>query len=244
MARKAAHLEMVGGKPPRQHMWEAVRANRDGFTRYQIARKSNQDDGAVKQYLTALHKGGFIAPVREFERAEEVVWQLLNDIGVEAPNLNRKGLPTKEGLATEAIWRTLRILGEVSAEEVATYAATSGCSIAPGTVDRYCADLLRAGYLARHSGRYQLLPRRYTGPKPPIVQRRVDRQVYDPNLDKVVWTPPADEVQPEPAELTWLRIENERLRTLLGEWLGIDDWSDELLASANLVERTRQAVQP
>lgn len=244
MARKAAHLEMVGGKAPRQYMWEAIRANHEGFTRYQIARKSNQDDSAVKQYLTALHKGGFIAPVREFERAEEVVWHLCNDIGVEAPSLNSKGLPTKEGLATEAIWRTLRILGEVSPEEVTTYAATSGCSIAPGTVERYCADLQRAGYLVRHSGRFQLLPRRYTGPKPPIVQRRVDRQVYDPNLDKVVWTPPADEVQPEPAELTWLRIENERLRNLLGEWLGIDDWSDALIANANLVEQTRQAVQP
>ncbi|HBO5414871.1 TPA: hypothetical protein L5Z93_006625, partial [Pseudomonas aeruginosa] len=28
----------------------------------------------------------------------------------------------------------------------------------------------------------------YTGPRPPIVQRETRRQVYDPNLDQVMWS--------------------------------------------------------
>lgn len=198
-------------------MWEAIRANRAGFTQYQIARSSNQDDSAVKSYLGSLRKGGYIAPVRTFKRLEEVTYHLIKDNGVEAPNLNVNGQPTRVGLATKAIWRTLRILGTASIEQIAHYASASGSLIAPTTVDRYCADLLRAGYLERVEGRYQLHPRRYTGPKPPIVQKRVDRQVFDPNLNRVVWAPSEPDVQPEPAEMTWLRIENERLRHLLAE---------------------------
>lgn len=241
-SRKPAHLEMVGGKLPRQYMWEAIRANREGFTQYQIARRSNQDDSAVKSYLGALHKGGFIKPLRDFPRLEEVTYHLVKDNGVEAPNLNSKGQPTKVGLATRAIWRTLRILGAARIEEVARYASASGCHVAPTTVDRYCADLLRAGYLERVEGGYQLLPRRYTGPKPPIVQKRVDRQVFDPNLNRVVWAPSEPDVQPEPPELTWLRIENERLRGLLGEWaeLGMETAN----VSPSLIDRTQQEVAP
>lgn len=240
-SRKPAHLEMVGGKSPRQYMWEAIRANRTGFTQYQIARRSDQDDGAVKAYLGALHKGGFIAPVRVFKRLEEVTYHLAKDNGVEAPHLNSKGQPTKVGLATKAIWRTLRILSTASIEQIAHYASASGSQVAPATVDRYCADLLRAGYLERIAGSYQLLPRRYTGPKPPIVQKRVDRQVFDPNLNRVVWAPSEPDVQPEPAEMTWLRIENERLRGLLGEWQETTHMGG---ATAELIERTRQEVAP
>ncbi|HHO8287620.1 TPA: hypothetical protein ACRXVW_006473, partial [Pseudomonas aeruginosa] len=35
---------------------------------------------------------------------------------------------------------------------------------------------------------YALKPGRYTGPRPPIVQRETRRQVYDPNLDQVMWS--------------------------------------------------------
>ncbi|EHP39395.1 hypothetical protein OR16_31579 [Cupriavidus basilensis OR16] len=37
MARKPIHLEMKGGKTPRQRIWEAVRANRKRFTQAEIA---------------------------------------------------------------------------------------------------------------------------------------------------------------------------------------------------------------
>jgi len=244
MARKPAHLEMVGGKSPRQHIWEAIRKNRKGFTRYTIARRSGQDDTAVKGYISGLMKAGYIAHAREFSRLEEVTYHLVRDNGVEAPNLDQRGRQTRAGLATEAIWRTLRILGPASALQVASYASACGNEVKPSTVERYCADLLRAGYLERSESGYRLLPRRYTGPKPPIVQKRIDRQVYDPNLDRVVWAPCEAQAQPEPPELTWLRIENERLRGLLGEWLGLDDWADELIAPKALVERTQAEVQP
>lgn len=68
--------------------------------------------------------------------------------------------------------------------------------------------------------------------------------VIEGNLDRVVWAPCEAQAQPEPPELTWLRIENERLRGLLGEWLGLDDWADELIAPKALVERTQAEVQP
>lgn len=214
---RQAHLSMVGGKLPRQHMWEAIRAHREEFTAYQIARKSDQDDGAVVTYLAGLRKAGHIEPVRAFAKDEEVVYRLSRDNGVEAPNLDAKGNPTRKGYVAEAMWRTLRILGRATSEQIAAQVAATGTKVLASSVERYFRDLKNAGYLERDGHHYILPAKRYTGPRPPMVQRTNHRQVYDPNLDKVVWVSGEAPAQQESQELTWARIEIERLEKLLIE---------------------------
>lgn len=109
LGKNPAHLCMVGGKSPRQQMWEVIRANREEFTVYRVARRSNQHDKTVEKYVACLRLGGYVEAIRGFKRGEEVVFQLVRDNGVEAPNLNADGKPSQQGYTTEAVWRTLRI---------------------------------------------------------------------------------------------------------------------------------------
>ncbi|OKO35129.1 hypothetical protein AM469_002186 [Pseudomonas aeruginosa] len=94
LGKNPAHLSMVGGKSPRQQMWEVIRANREEFTVYRVARRSNQHDKTVEKYVACLRLGGYVEAIRGFKRGEEVVFQLVRDNGVEAPNLNADGKPS------------------------------------------------------------------------------------------------------------------------------------------------------
>ena len=160
-------------------------------------------------------KAGVVAKLAV--KGRDGTWSLLKDEGAEAPRVNKKGerLPLE---AVECIWRALRILGELTAAEAAGQAAAGGAPISENGARIYLQGLAQAGYTVRSGGTpgipasYRLLPARYSGPLHPIYQRSSYEQVYDPNLDKVVWTKGA---QPEASELAGLRIENEQLRTML-----------------------------
>ncbi|NAN53589.1 hypothetical protein EX349_20520 [Pseudomonas protegens] len=185
---------MVGGKPPRQHIWEAIRAinaSPKALTTYAVARKSGQDDQAVRAYFRDMEKAGIVSKVRTVDRYD-AEWELLKDEGVEAPRITKDGKVSKYAGGAENVWRALRILGEFSAAEAAAAASVNGVSISEYGAQVYLSGLAKAGYLTRSGGtagnktRFRLIPSRYTGPKHPIYQRDFN-QVYDPNLDQVVW---------------------------------------------------------
>ncbi|QLG96323.1 hypothetical protein HZF02_02575 [Pseudomonas yamanorum] len=192
---------MVGGKSPRQYIWEAIRAinaSPKELTTYAVARKSGQDDQAVRAYFRDMEKAGIVSKVRTVDRFD-AEWSLLKDEGVEAPRVTKDGKVSKHAAGAENIWRALRILGEFSAAEAAVAASVNGVSIGEAGALVYLSGLAKAGYLARSGGtagnktRFRLIPSRYTGPKHPIYQRDFD-QVYDPNLDQVVWRKADQEV--------------------------------------------------
>lgn len=89
-----------------------------------------------------------------------------------------------------------------------------GAAITEGAARVYLQGLALAGYVSREGGipgnpaRYRLMPGRNTGPLHPIYQRSTYEQVYDPNLDQVVWAKGQD-------SLAALRAENRRMRELL-----------------------------
>lgn len=194
MPRARADLVMVGGKTPRQHIWEAIRklsASSKELTTYAVARKSGQDDQAVRAYFRDMAKAGIVSKVCTLPRLD-AEWTLLKDEGVEAPRVTRGGKVTKLGEGAENIWRALRILGEFTAAEAAVAASVNGVSISEFGAHVYLSGLAKAGYVTRRGGtagfktRFCLIPSRYTGPKHPIYQRDFN-QVYDPNVDQVVW---------------------------------------------------------
>lgn len=194
MPRARADLVMVGGKSPRQHIWEAIRAvnaSPKELTTYAVARKSNQEDEAVRAYLRDLEKVGIVSKVRSIGRFD-AEWSLLKDEGVEAPRVTKNGKVSNYAAGVENVWRALRILGEFSAAEASVAASINGASISEFGAHVYLSGLAKAGYVTRRGGtagfktRFCLIPSRYTGPKHPIYQRDFD-QVYDPNLDQVVW---------------------------------------------------------
>lgn len=199
--RKPVHMEMVGGKGSRQRVWEAIRKHAGTFTLYQISRKANADDETVYTYLRSLEKGGFLEGVKQPGAkigTAEKKWKLIRDNGVEAPRLKRDGTPVTQGLGTEAMWRSMRIIGNFNARELAAHACASGVVVKESTAKTYVGALAAAGYLKVAEAaklaspgkppvqaRYALAPGKYTGPRPPMIQRT--KTLYDPNIGKVVW---------------------------------------------------------
>ncbi|WP_207388842.1 hypothetical protein [Stutzerimonas kirkiae] len=238
-------MAMSGGKLPRQRMWEAIRTlakSNVALTTYNVSRRSGLDDEAVRDYLRALGKAGIVRQLQAMAR--DALWELVSDEGAEAPRVNKRG-ERQPPEAVECIWRALRILGELNATEASAQAAAGGATISEHGARIYLQGLALAGYVSRSGGTpgvpaiYRLLPGRYSGPLHPIYQRCTYEQVYDPNLDKVVWVKGQ---QPDPAELSGLRIEVERLRKLLDEWLWANEWTDAQAAPGGLVERTQAEI--
>lgn len=189
--RKPAHLEMVGGKSNRQRMWEAMRAHAEGFTGYQIARRAAVHDTAVRSYIQSLEKAGYLVRIAGADHFLEQTLRLIKDVGSEAPAVTRSGGTSSAGQGNEAMWRTLRILGELTARQLAEHASAS-VQVSLWTARSYLKWLARAGYvelLSQGNGdrnaRYRLLAHSYTGPRAPMIQRSA--QLYDPNLGKVVF---------------------------------------------------------
>lgn len=188
--RKPAQMEMIGGKNARQRIWEVLRQQTGEFEMYPIARQSNTDDETLRTYLTCLRAGGYVEVVQQ-KRYGKTTYRFIKDTGLEAPRLNRKGEPVTQGLVSEAIWRTLRILGELDARQITNHVAAAGLDVTMAYVKRYLGCLKKAGYLIvalkgnpHRLERIRLKPNMDTGPRAPQIQRV--KTVYDPNLNKVM----------------------------------------------------------
>jgi hypothetical protein len=200
MSRKPVHLERCGGKGARQRMWEALRANRKGMTWASLSCVAKVEMEPLKEYLQALTQGGYVesAASNEVKPGTEKIWMLVRDCGVEAPRLKADGTPVTQGRGTENMWHTLRRLADFNARELAAMASADGVTVADATAKKYIQALHKAGYLRRVEpvkriggklgalpARYRLIPGKYTGPRPPMIQRT--RALYDPNLGCIVW---------------------------------------------------------
>lgn len=190
--RKPVQLELVGGKPARQRIWEQLRLHKEKFQIYTIARRAEADDETVKTYLQSLVKGGYVIKLVDVP-FEEADYQLIKDTGIEAPRLTRDGQLVTSGIGQEAMWRCLRMLGPMDARVLAKHASSCGFEVKVSSAQRYVKALKAAGYLevvepcCRHRRKFEtlrLLPHMNTGPRPPQVQRV--KTVYDPNLNKVM----------------------------------------------------------
>lgn len=202
--RKPVHLERIGGKSPRQRIWESIRefagTGEGDFDLARIERAVRIDVTTIFSYLRSLALAGVIAPTEatQADPQRRQCFTLQRDNGSEAPRLDKWGKPVTQGLGNEQMWRTLRLLGDFTPDELAALASTEQVVIAPESAKNYIGHLARAGYLivvqpARFLGprkgnlpaRYRLHPAHNTGPRPPMIQR--SKAVYDPNLDQVVW---------------------------------------------------------
>lgn len=196
--RQPANLEMPGGKSKRQRVWEAIRASRDGFTLQDIANVTRIDTDTIRTYLYALARGRFVEQSNiSHYPCEKKQYRLVKDNGLEAPRLTRDGELVTQGRAQEQMWRTMYILGgDFNYRELAGLASTPEVTVSPITARDYLKHLAHAGYVVvvvkgqgRGAGgvpsRYRFNRSRYSGPRPPMVQRT--NAIYDPNIGQVVW---------------------------------------------------------
>lgn len=212
MARKPIHLTAANGYlETRDVVWAVIRAlaprgdfsvsDIEGACHSELGRRVNER--TIRTYVYSLEKAGYLARVEATERDAKgrwpaARWHLAQDTGVEAPRLRKDGSPVTQGAVREQMWRTMRVLGEFTPSDLAVHASTEEHPVTLNDTKEYCRYLALAGYLRvasrgkpgnRGGGgeltRYRFLTPRYTGPKPPMIQRT--KRVFDPNRGTVVW---------------------------------------------------------
>lgn len=193
-------MAAVGQLAPQEIIWQAIRSVPE-FDRKTLCKVIYQQQGrsvsdsAVASYLRRLCRAGYIHLVREEPLPGSVlrkVFALAPDAPFEAPRVTKDGKPVTQGRANENMWRSMRIIGEFTARDLAVQAATEDAPISESAAKTYCMHLQKAGYLVvtrpnrgGHSpAHYRFLPSRYTGPKAPMIQRV--KVVFDPNLGRVM----------------------------------------------------------
>lgn len=180
----------------RDAIWAVLRQLRSAtIGDIHAATRASRD--TVREYLSCLSAAGYVTkvvvPGRGCARTHH--YNLINDPGIDAPRVRRDGTPCTLGAGHQNMWRVMKVLGEFSAAELALHASTDIHEVRATTARDYCYHLCLAGYLVKQAGgeRYRLLTSKWSGPRPPQVQRI--NQIYDPNLQQVVWIGGANDQQ-------------------------------------------------
>lgn len=199
MPRKPLHIEAAAPRPEgRQVIWAAIRKLKT-FCAPDLRSETAMPLDRIRDYVLALQRGKYVrrigAEIREHrEKRTVVMYELLRDVGVDAPRLRYDGSPVTQGRAREQMWRTMRVMRAFDARDLALTASTEEQPVRFLDARDYAANLAKAGYLVvvspasnrRGLTMYQFVPSRYSGPLPPQVQRI--KQVWDQNLGKAVWS--------------------------------------------------------
>lgn len=194
--RKLAHPPKSDTRQARRDaIWASVRSQPGDFTFLDIEKDTGIKLSTINRHIAGLVRAGFVMRVTEGRRMgqfDRAYWRLVKDIGVEAPRVSNEGRPSTAGVAESQMWRTMKMLNNFDARELALHASTEACTVTYKKAQEYARYLHLAGYLVmtresttRQSARYRLLTSRISGPRPPVVQRV--RQVFDPNLSRVVY---------------------------------------------------------
>lgn len=171
----------------RQAIWEQIRAQAPDFNINDILLHVRLDPSSVREYLTGLVNAGYLRADTSGYNAAPTIYQLIKDNGVEAPRVRKDGTIVTMGQGRRQMWNAMQVLKDFSPTDLAFKASIETHAVAVSEAKTYCALLCAAGYLVgRGSQRYSLIAGKWTGPQPPQVQRT--KQVYDPNLKKVVWS--------------------------------------------------------
>ena len=180
----------------REALWAAMR-RLGRFTVRQVCEETRLGIHTARDYVRGLEAAGYLRRVGSVRTrggpiaCRAAVYELVRDVGVEAPRVRKDGTEVTQGRGREQMWRAMKILGEFSARDLAVHASTEAHAVSLEDAKHYIKYLVKAGYLAvvrARKGepyRYRLLPSKNTGPRAPMIQRV--RQVFDPNLGRVVW---------------------------------------------------------
>ena len=201
--KKSVSLVATAGYlKPQDAVWVAIRQLK-AFTQEDIEIKlvneklSGINSYTVKSYMARLEKGGFIQ-LRSYEQvnniAKRITYELINDVGVHSPCLNKDGQISTQGRGRTNLWRSMKVLSSFDKVEISEAASVNGTTVKEGEAQDYIKHLYKAGYLVKVSeynrttgelARYKLLKSKNTGALPPMIQRT--KHIFDPNLRKVVW---------------------------------------------------------
>lgn len=184
--------ESAQGKPyGRQGAWQVMREMKI-FTLPELRQRMPRlSKDSLQRFVSALCKGGILAR-RDMVKVSCIIdgkarqYELVKDLGVEAPRLKDDGTPLPP-TGQQNMWLALKIVGAVTPAELAAYASTLETAVTEPTAETYLRHLHAAGYLviSLRGGMalYRLI--KDTGGFAPMIQRT--KVVFDPNLQRVMW---------------------------------------------------------
>lgn len=201
MSRKPVHIIAEANHSTMDTVWAAVRKLKS-FTARNVIRDIDKthkvNEETVRDYLSRLCKGKFIE-VEHTELYNNNIkihhYELINDIGIDAPRLTKEGKPTIQGIGREQMWRTMRIVKEFDYKTLALAASIESHIVKPSEAKYYIKHLKAAGYLHvvkpaklgsnAKPATLMLIPSKFTGNRAPMVQKL--NQVFDPNTNQVMY---------------------------------------------------------
>lgn len=177
-----------------QAIWDTIR-QLNTFTITDIWGVVDMHRKSIINYVKRLQAGEYVVQADDFKTSFQ--YRLISDAGAHAPRLTKEGVPVKQGSGTANMWRSMRMLTEFSPQDLALHSTTKTTEVTLNTAKSYCMMLMKAGYFRvlqkakppHTPAKYRLINN--TGPKAPQIQRV--KQVFDPNLNEVTYTP---EVKP------------------------------------------------
>lgn len=197
MARQP--VDTISALQTRDALWAVIRNLKRSFTARELRRETCCSSSQTGEYLKGLTAAGILSATDDQEHTGPIrrkIYTLEKDSGVVAPRVRKDGSQVTQGASRHQIWATMRVLGTFDYRSLAITASTEEVPVAETEANSYCQALAKAGYLKIVTpskpgtpATYRFLPGKYTGPRPPQIQRV--KSIYDPNLKKVVW----DEVE-------------------------------------------------
>lgn len=161
------------------------------FTAPELTKYVRYHVSTVTDYLKGLLAAGYL----ELDPDAKYPTYLIDPEKAPAlpPRVRKDGSRVTQGQGRKNLWRAAKILGEFSIKELLMGAVTAEVKIKETEAEDYIHNLVLAGYIMvvisgsskKGRSRYRFIQSSYTGPLPPQVQRV--KQVYDPNIGKVVW---------------------------------------------------------
>lgn len=209
-----------------QPIWAALRSLGAPFTVRQIASACRQSYGTTQSAFYRWRAAGILSAERQ---GRSVLYTLVEDVGPQAPVIGKSGRVVDGREANERIWSMLRPARH--GFEIAD--VVMAAQVSRRYAEWYISVLVRAGYVERlvrgitgtgQRSRYRLGC--WSGPLAPRIQSQTNgrsKQLYDPNLDEVVWRATPRPAGPTGTQLLWdvLRDGEPHTATELAERTGI-----------------------
>ena len=189
-------LELSGMMTDREKLWQAIRHLRS-FTTLELAVASKVDRASSKpkDYIVSLVRAGIVRCEPQICPGTFARYELVRDTGVDAPRVRKDGSLLPDS-GQSRMWAAMKVLRVFSVRELAVNASLPEAPVLESTARAYCKWLVRGRYLVILAGQAKGDVTRYrfardTGARAPQVLGV--KQLYDPNVDKVVAGEPVSE---------------------------------------------------
>jgi len=181
----------------RDALWKSIRTRRE-FTIPDLTEDCDLAYNSISRYLARLVKAEILEadPVTKVPDGKTFpgaagrrrTYRLLKD-SLDPPRILPDGTVTDAHPGTQRMWNTIRNRKVFNLSDLHALSSTTRHPVARSAAAQYLKYLEYAGYVRKVEGKeisratYRIV--KNTGPKAPVIQRV--RQVWDPNVRKVVW---------------------------------------------------------